>query len=100
MNVARLVASVAGYLHSVGDAQVAVHLYGGAQTRLQVAGGAVPLTETSDCPWFGDIFLQTAPDKPRVFTLAARPGDPVAPASDASRAHVSVRTAGPSGRTV
>ena len=72
MNVARLVASIAGYFYSVADSEIAVHLYGGAQTPLQDAGGAVTLTETSNYPWSGDIALAVAPDTPRAFTLSLR----------------------------
>ena len=72
MNVARLVASVAGYFYSVADDEVAVHLYGGAQTTLSVGGGTVTLTETSTYPWSGDIKLAVAPDAPRTFTLSLR----------------------------
>ena len=72
MNVARLVASVAGYFYSVADAELAVHLYGGATTTLQIAGGAVTLSETSNYPWSGDISLAIDPDTPRDFTLALR----------------------------
>ncbi len=72
MNVARLVASVAGYFYSVGPAEVAVHLYGGATTTLALAGGPVTLTETSNYPWSGDIRLAIDPDAPQDFTLSLR----------------------------
>ena len=62
MNVARLVASVAGYFYSVADTEIAVHLYGGATTTLQLAGGTVTLTETSNYPWSGDIALAVDPE--------------------------------------
>ena len=72
MNVARLVASVAGYFYSVAETEVAVHLYGGAATTLQVAGTAVTLTETSNYPWSGDIAIAVAPATPTTFTLSLR----------------------------
>ncbi|MEO6300229.1 MAG: beta-L-arabinofuranosidase domain-containing protein, partial [Paracoccaceae bacterium] len=72
MNVARLVASVAGYFYSAADTEVAVHLYGGATTTLPVAGGSVTLTETSNYPWSGDVSLILHPEGTRDFTLALR----------------------------
>ena len=72
MNVARLVASVAGYFYSVGDREIAVHLYGGATTTLAVGDVDVTLTERSNYPWSGDIALTIDPDKPESFTLALR----------------------------
>ena len=72
MNVARLVASVAGYFYSVAETEIAVHLYGGARTTLDVAGGAVTLTETSNYPWSGDIAFAVDPDAKREFTLSLR----------------------------
>ena len=72
MNVARLIASVAGYFYSVADNEVAVHLYGGATATLDVAGGKVTLTETSDYPWSGDITLAVDPGTTREFTLSLR----------------------------
>ncbi len=72
MNVARLVASVAGYFYSVAETEVAVHLYGGAATTLPIAGTAVTLTETSNYPWSGDIAIAVAPAMPATFTVALR----------------------------
>ncbi len=72
MNVARLVASIAGYFYSVADTEIAVHLYGGAKTTLDVAGGKVTLTETSNYPWSGDISLTLDPEGAADFTLALR----------------------------
>ncbi len=72
MNVARLVASIAGYFYSVAAREIAVHLYGGAETTLAVAGGKVRLTETSDYPWSGDIGIVLDPMGCGPFTLALR----------------------------
>lgn len=72
MNVARLVASIAGYFYGVADSEIAVHLYGGAKTTLPVAGGRVTLTETSNYPWSGDIALAVEPEGTSEFTLSLR----------------------------
>jgi len=72
MNVARLVASVAGYFYSVAGTEVAVHLYGGADVTLPVAGGTVGLSEVSDYPWSGKIAITLNPQGTAPFTLALR----------------------------
>ncbi len=72
MNVARLVASVAGYFYALADTEIAVHLYGGATTTLPVAGGTVTLTETSDYPWDGRISIALDPKGTGPFTLSLR----------------------------
>ena len=71
-NVARLVASVAGYFYSVAETEVAVHLYGGAEVSLPVAGGTVGLSEVSDYPWSGKIAITLDPQGTDAFTLALR----------------------------
>ncbi|MEO8531306.1 MAG: beta-L-arabinofuranosidase domain-containing protein, partial [Deltaproteobacteria bacterium] len=72
MNVARLVASVAGYFYGLAESEIAVHLYGGATTTLPVAGGQVTLRETSNYPWDGKIRIDLAPDGAGPFTLSLR----------------------------
>lgn len=72
MNVARLVASVAGYFYGLAEREVAVHLYGGASTTVPVAGGQLTLTETSDYPWDGGIRIELEPEGTDQFTLALR----------------------------
>lgn len=72
MNVARLVASVAGYFYGLAETEIAVHLYGGATTTLPVAGGNVTLTETSAYPWDGKIKIALDPKGTGSFTLSMR----------------------------
>lgn len=72
MNVARLVASVAGYFFGSSEDEVAVHLYGGAETKLPVSGGHVSLRETSNYPWDGAIKVELDPEGTSEFTLSLR----------------------------
>ncbi len=72
MNVARLVASIAGYFYGVAPTEIAVHLYGGAETTLPVAGGTVHLTETSTYPWSGAVQIAVDPQGCDAFTLSLR----------------------------
>lgn len=72
MNVARLVASVAGYFYSTSDDSLAVHLYGGNEAQLSVGGQAVTVTESSSYPWSGAISLDIAPEAPAEFAVKLR----------------------------
>ena len=72
MNVARLVASVGGYVFGVAGDEIALHLYGGAETTLAVAGTSVRVAEQSLYPWDGAIRVAVEPDRPAEFTLSLR----------------------------
>ena len=72
MNVARLVASIGGYVFGLAADEVALHLYGGATARLPVAGGEVQLTERSNYPWDGAIRIEVEARGCGDFTLALR----------------------------
>jgi len=72
MNVSRLVASVGGYFYSAGPNEIAVHLYGGASTTVDVGGNKVGLREESNYPWSGAIRIQVDPEAPADFTLKLR----------------------------
>jgi uncharacterized protein len=72
MNVSRLVASIAGYFFSISEDGIAVHLYGGAEAALSVAGTRVRIAETSDYPWSGAIRIAIDPDAQAQFDLRLR----------------------------
>ena len=72
MNVSRLVASIGGYFYSVGANEIAVHLYGGAKTTLQLGETTVHLTETSDFPWSGKVKIKVEPEQAARFALRLR----------------------------
>lgn len=72
MNVARLLASVAGYFYSTSKDSLAVHLYGGNEASLNVGGTDVTVLESSNYPWSGEILLEIKPSKPTDFTLKLR----------------------------
>ena len=72
MNVARLVASVAGYFYSTAENAVAIHLYGGSTATVTVAGCAVRIVQRSDYPWSGQVQVTVEPDAPVRFTLKLR----------------------------
>jgi DUF1680 family protein len=72
MNVARLVASVGGYFYSTGADELAVHLYGGTSTTVDMAGTGVHVKEESNYPWSGAIRIAIDPEKPADFALKLR----------------------------
>ena len=72
MNVSRLVASIAGYAISASSDGVALHLYGGFETTVALAGASVTLSETSGYPWFGEVRVAVDPEAPATFDLKLR----------------------------
>ncbi len=53
------------------DDEIAVHLYGGAETTLPVAGRQVQMRETSAYPWDGDVRITLDPSaETSEFTLS------------------------------
>jgi uncharacterized protein len=72
MNVSRLVASIGGYFYSTGKDLIAIHLYGGAETSVDLGGTKVHVAETSNYPWDGAITVRINPAKEKSFTLKLR----------------------------
>jgi uncharacterized protein len=66
------VAAVGCYMYGVAKDAIAVHLYGDNTARLEVAGAAVRLTQTSRYPWDGAVGLAVGLDAPTRFTLHLR----------------------------
>ena len=71
-NIARLIASVGGYMYSASASALYVHLYGQSEVTAEIGTGTVTLEQTTDYPWNGDVRLRVRPDKPRSFSLALR----------------------------
>ena len=71
-NIVRLIASLPGYLYSVNDRTVAVHLY--AESSLEVRTDALSgtLTQQTAYPWDGEVTFTWQADSPAAFTLALR----------------------------
>lgn len=72
MNVARLVASIGGYVFGRAEDEIALHLYGGAMASLPVAGGVAQITETSAYPREGAVRVEVAARGCGAFTLSLR----------------------------
>ena len=80
-NIARLVASLGGYMYSHAPGELAVHLYAESAARLDVDGVPVTVHQVTQYPWDGAVALGIDPQAPAEFTLCLRlPGWCRAPA--------------------
>ena len=70
MNASRLIASVGGYFCSESKDAVALHLYGGISTTVEVGGRKVKIKEESNYPWSGAVRVSVDPDSPGEFLLS------------------------------
>lgn len=71
-NIARLVASLGGYIYSTSEKGVWVNLYVGSGTRVNVGGSEVALDLQTGYPWKGDIRLAVKPQRKKAFALHLR----------------------------
>ena len=71
-NIARLIASVSGYMYSQGERDAWVHLYAEGEGRLQVSDRQVTIRQLTRYPWDGDVRLMVQVDAPADFTLHLR----------------------------
>jgi DUF1680 family protein len=74
-NIARLVASVGGYVASVMDDEVSVHLYARSTTRVAVRGKSVSLRQLTNFPWSGDVSIGIGTVRSEPFSLRLRVPD-------------------------
>ncbi|TCL70018.1 hypothetical protein EDC14_10107 [Hydrogenispora ethanolica] len=72
-NIARLLASLGGYIYSLSPGGLAVHLYIQSSVTARLAGGAeFTLRQTGDYPWEGRISLALELAEPADFELRLR----------------------------
>ena len=71
-NIARLIASLGGYIYSQADNDVYVHLYVQGEAELEVAGQKVMLRQETDYPWDGLVRVTVRPERPVRFGLNLR----------------------------
>jgi DUF1680 family protein len=71
-NIARLITSVGSYAYGVSDSEIAVHLYGENEARLNLSGGTVRLSQRTQYPWDGLIAITVGLDEPAAFSLLLR----------------------------
>ena len=71
-NIARLIASIGGYIYSEAEGEAYVHLYVQGSGNLRVSGQQVVLRQETDYPWDGRIRISVSPEMPTVFGLNLR----------------------------
>ncbi len=71
-NIARLIASVGGYIYSQAEDAAYVHLYISGSADLDIGGNPVTITQQGNYPWAGDIELTVTPQEAKKFVLNLR----------------------------
>lgn len=71
-NIARLVASIGGYIYSEAAEDAYIHLYVQGSGTLQVGGQQVVLRQETDYPWDGNVHISVKPESPSVFGINLR----------------------------
>ena len=71
-NIARLIASLGGYIYSENSADAYIHLYISGQGELEVAGTQLIISQESRYPWDGEIEIKVDPAKAAEFGLNLR----------------------------
>jgi len=71
-NVARLLASLPGYLYGVSDRGVWIHLYCSSSASLVLDDAEVKITQETDYPWNGSVKVLVEPEQPSTFSLFLR----------------------------
>jgi DUF1680 family protein len=71
-NLARTLASLAGYFYSTGANDIWVHHYAQGTASMQVDGRDVSLRQVTRYPWEGAVTLEVAVPSPQRFTLHLR----------------------------
>lgn len=71
-NIARLLASIGGYVYSQSADTIWTHLYVAGSMTADLAGNTVGLTQKTEYPWDGNVRITVSPASPAVFKLALR----------------------------
>ncbi|MBM4456244.1 MAG: glycoside hydrolase family 127 protein [Chloroflexi bacterium] len=71
-NIARLLASLGGYIYSQNDRDVAVNLYMGSSVKLDIGGAGLALRQETLYPWSGEVTIRLEMAQPLAFRLRLR----------------------------
>jgi DUF1680 family protein len=71
-NVARLFASIGGYLYSQSEHEVRVHLYAAGRATVKLGADEVKLRQETEYPWKGRVKITMGLAKPAAFAMALR----------------------------
>lgn len=71
-NIARLIASLGGYIYSEAPEDAYIHLFIAGEAKLHVGDTQVTLRQEGNYPWDGRIQVEVNPEKPVEFGLNLR----------------------------
>lgn len=71
-NLARLIASIGGYIYSADESGIAVHLFVASRTKVSVGDVTVVVGLDGDYPRDGRVKLRVSPERPVHFNLSVR----------------------------
>lgn len=71
-NLARLLASLGGYIYATGGNGVYVNLYISSSAKVQIGGANVTLAQKTEYPYEGNVSLKIGTDKPAKFAIHLR----------------------------
>ncbi|MEP7198327.1 MAG: beta-L-arabinofuranosidase domain-containing protein, partial [Chloroflexota bacterium] len=71
-NLARLLASLGGYVYSTGERDAWVHLYAQGEAKLEVGNWKLDVRQQTCYPWDGGVRIELRLESPRTFTLHLR----------------------------
>lgn len=71
-NLARLLASLGGYIYSINEKSLYINLYVSSSVKIDIAGANVTLAQKTEYPYEGHIQLAVNTDKPARFAINLR----------------------------
>jgi len=71
-NVARILASVPGYVYAAGVDKVYVNLFAQGAAKIAAGGTNLEIVQTTEYPWKGDVRIEVRPEQEAVFALHVR----------------------------
>ena len=71
-NVARILASVPGYVYAASGDKLFVNLYAQGAAKVRMGTTALELVQTTEYPWQGNVRIEVKPAEPAAFTLMIR----------------------------
>jgi hypothetical protein len=71
-NIARMLASLPGYLYGVSKDGLWVHLYAHSKSQIKLKNKAVRVTQETDYPWDGEVAMVLEPEAEEAFALHLR----------------------------
>lgn len=71
-NVARILASVPGYVYAASGDKLFVNLYAQGAAKVRMGAAVLELVQTTEYPWQGNVRIEVKPAGPAAFTLMVR----------------------------